>query len=1033
MKKLLLPSALALLLAFGAQAQTTNLALNPGKLAVFKAGDGSTTWAISTSKAQPCFVQIYDPLTNNQAFPLLSVPLPTNGSSAIWINAHAGSEGGGISLSANRQFLALEGYGGNIISPTNAKPSTDPTVYRSICVLDAFTNVSPIYSDLANWFGLPPGVTQNNPTGIASTDGTNFWGTGNAAGTSSEASGTLFYNGNYAPYGGTPVELQNQIQAAAQARIINGTLYIVVPGGGVYNFVDPNNNNALVPLPYDPYVANPVEHIVKTNLFLNWGSAFKAIANFDMNRSGTVAYGADQTFGIVKFTNSAGIWSQAPYYFSSTNMGTTAQAAAAQGCFGVCVDFSGVNPVIYATTMEFGNSKVGNANHNRLIRIVDNGNPGTNLVAQTLATAGTTNENFRGVDFTPDLRPLITSAPVNAATTNGGSATFNVAADSVYAANYQWQQNGTNLTGQTSAALTLNSLATNFNGYAYQCIVTNQYGAVTSAPPALLTVTFVAQPPVITNATAHLTNFVDNTQTFTAIAPQGTQPFTYQWYFGTTPLVDDGVKYSGSTTASLSVSNLTTADGGNYYLGVHNSAGTASNLVAMLTVAYQLPVINSGGQPQSSSTFIGLSTSLTVTPTGGTQPLTYQWYQGSTALSDLNEFSGSADTTLTINPASLSDSASYTVVVSNNGGSVTSQVATVSVLIPPPASFVAYSNQLYLQNFDSLPDPGSNSVNSINNPKDPGSINGVAYSLGNPFDFSYPIISGSYVGGLGLSNSMPGWYGAADTTFPGVDGITRFAAQDGDQTTGGVIDFGPNDGNGITGTNRALGLLSTGTTGSTTYALKLVNTSTNTLNYISLGYLGEVWHNGTGHRVMSFGYTVDATATNFALTAQSISNATLVSGLAFSFPTAAVVTTVDGTQSSNQVSLATNNLPLATSWQPGAALWLIWGLDFYGSGGGNGYAIDNLSFSASVNPAVQGTRPMLGNVTYSAGSGLSFSFTNTPGASFTVYATTSLAAPISWTAIGNPAETLNGSYSLYRFTDTQATSNAKRFYKVTSP
>ena len=143
---------------------------------------------------------------------------------------------------------------------------------------------------------------------------------------------------------------------------------------------------------------------------------------------------------------------------------------------------------------------------------------------------------------------------------------------------------------------------------------------------------------------------------------------------------------------------------------------------------------------------------------------------------------------------------SYKIVVSNPGGSVTSSVATVTVLVPPPHSSVGLQQPgLYVQNFDSLPDPGSNSVNSINNPMDPGSINGVSYSLANPFDFAYPVITSSYVGGLGLSNTMPGWYGAADTMFPGVDGITRFGAQDGDKTTGGVIDFGPNDSETVTG------------------------------------------------------------------------------------------------------------------------------------------------------------------------------------------------------------------------------------------
>jgi len=134
-------------------------------------------------------------------------------------------------------------------------------------------------------------------------------------------------------------------------------------------------------------------------------------------------------------------------------------------------------------------------------------------------------------------------------------------------------------------------------------------------------------------------------------------------------------------------------------------------------------------------------------------------------------------------------------------------VATVTVIIPPPLSSVGYSNQLYIQTFDSLPDPGSSgttntgaeinggSVNSLNNPLDPGSINGVAYSLANPFDFAFPVILNNYLGGLGLSNTHVGlvWLGFHDLGHGGSGWYYSLGAQDGDQSTGGVIDFGPND------------------------------------------------------------------------------------------------------------------------------------------------------------------------------------------------------------------------------------------------
>jgi hypothetical protein len=984
--------SVATMLCLGAQA--ADIVIPRGKIAVFKAGTSDTNYPMITARCAPSFLQVFDPVITNQSSPLVSVAMSTNAAvpGSVWINHHAGSEGGGLSRTTDRTLLVMEGYTGNIISPTASKPSTDQTVTRGIVTVDPFTNATSVYSDYGNWFGIPAGSapgTQDNPTGIASTDGASFWGTGNFAGTSSELDGTLFYNAGVGP---APFEIQNYLQAAGEARIIGGTLYIAVKAAtgvpsGVFNFVDPQTG-AVVPLPYDPDVPNPYQAPAFTNLFINWGTTFKAILNFDMDAGGTTAYGADQTYGIVKCTNNGGLWIQAPYYFSATNIGTLRQTSANQGCFGICVDFSGTNPVIYATTMENGaptnyaggfgvNTAQGHQNNNRLIRIVDTGtSPGTNLVAQTLAVATTTNEFFGGIDFTPDLYPLITSNPSNYATTNGGSANFSVTADCAFPVTYQWLQNSTNLANGTSPTLSLNNLTTATNGFTYQCVVSDQYGSVTSTP-AILTVTASPVLPVITSPTNNVTAYVGGYVTFPAVSATGTQPFAYQWYQGLQQLTDDSVKYYGSTSSSLSVSNLTTADAGSYYLVVMNAAGYASNKVEVLTVKYRLATINAG-QPQSVTTFVGYPTSLTANQTGAWPPVTNQWYRGSTRLADGTEFTGTATATLNIAATTTSDTATnYYIVVSNPGGSVTSAVATVTVLTPPALSAVSYSNQIYTQTFDGLPDPGGVSVNSINNPLDPGKINGIAYSLANPFDFGYPVILNSYIGGLGLSTgrtNMVGWYGVADTHAAGVDGISRFGAQDGDQSTGGVISFGPNDVNGgVVGTNRALGLLSTGTTGSTALGLKLINSSTNTLNYINLSFLGEFWRNNKAARTMSFSYAIDPLTNSFVLapqpqatnanptdppntTPQDIPGTVSVPSLAFSWPTNdGSVLAMDGTQSSNQVRIATNNMALSSPWSPGTALWLIWSINYYGQGTGQGYAIDNLSFSAPTAPTVATT------------------------------------------------------------------------------
>ena len=115
---------------------------------------------------------------------------------------------------------------------------------------------------------------------------------------------------------------------------------------------------------------------------------------------------------------------------------------------------------------------------------------------------------------------------------------------------------------------------------------------------------------------------------------------------------------------------------------------------------------------------------------------------------------------------------------------------------------------LYTQNFDSLPDPEITTVNTAN----PVTINGVTYSLGNPLNFAAPI-SAIAAGGLGLGATMSGWYGSAALTM-------KAGASAGDQSTGGIISFGPTT---SAATNRALGLLATSSTGPTAFGVKLIN------------------------------------------------------------------------------------------------------------------------------------------------------------------------------------------------------------------
>ncbi|MFO1477233.1 MAG: right-handed parallel beta-helix repeat-containing protein [Verrucomicrobiota bacterium] len=66
-----------------------------------------------------------------------------------------------------------------------------------------------------------------------------------------------------------------------------------------------------------------------------------------------------------------------------------------------------------------------------------------------------------------------------------------------------------------------------------------------------------------------------------------------------------------------------------------------------------------------------------------------------------------------------------------------------------------------------------------------------------------------------------------------------------------------------------------------------------------------------------------------------------------------------------------------------------------------------------------------------AGDTFQFTFTNTAGASFTVFSSTNLALPLTeWTLLGVPIELAPGSF---QFTDPLATNSPRCFYRVTSP
>ncbi len=105
------------------------------------------------------------------------------------------------------------------------------------------------------------------------------------------------------------------------------------------------------------------------------------------------------------------------------------------------------------------------------------------------------------VAYTASQAPTITTHPSNQTVPVGGSATFTVAASGTPPLAYQWQRNGNDIPGATSASYTLSPVGAGDNAAQFRARVTNSAGSVFSNA-ATLTVTSNQAPTATITAPA---------------------------------------------------------------------------------------------------------------------------------------------------------------------------------------------------------------------------------------------------------------------------------------------------------------------------------------------------------------------------------------------------------------------------------------------------------------------------------------------------------------------------------------------------
>ncbi len=231
-----------------------------------------------------------------------------------------------------------------------------------------------------------------------------------------------------------------------------------------------------------------------------------------------------------------------------------------------------------------------------------------------IASCGGNSLNSDQVTLSVNSQATISDQPSNTIVCTGTDATFTVNAGGTTPTTYQWQVSTdggttyTNITGATSATLTLTAVTDIMNNNLYQVIVSNICTPGLASNAGTLTVNPATS---ITTDPANATACEGSSTSFTVQAANATGA-TYQWQVST----DGGTTFSditGANSATLSIAAVTNTMNNNSYHVLISACGSLTSANAVLLVNPS-PVVAITASPYQNIT-ANLTTTLTATST----------------------------------------------------------------------------------------------------------------------------------------------------------------------------------------------------------------------------------------------------------------------------------------------------------------------------------------------------------------------------------------------------------------------------------
>ena len=172
---------------------------------------------------------------------------------------------------------------------------------------------------------------------------------------------------------------------------------------------------------------------------------------------------------------------------------------------------------------------------------------------------------------TNDIAPII-NGPNNVTVIQGNNATLTTSVSGKPVPTVQWYKNGAELTGETSANLTIVNAQYPADQATYSIVASNTVSVLTNSAALTVIVT-----PVI--AVQPVSLVVTNTQaaSFTVVSTNGVPAVTYQWK-------KNGGTIPGATSATMNFASATPADTASYTVLIANAAGSVLSSPVTLTV-----------------------------------------------------------------------------------------------------------------------------------------------------------------------------------------------------------------------------------------------------------------------------------------------------------------------------------------------------------------------------------------------------------------------------------------------------------------